>query len=166
MAGTKLCLVAVDIRSAHNVGSLFRSCDGFGAELFLVGICPRPVFEGDDRLPHIARKAEKEIAKTALGAEKTVRWRHAATLAECKRVLEQEGYTLAAIEQSPESKSLIELEPIGPTALVLGREVEGLDASELKLCDDIYEIEMSGAKESFNVAVAAGIALYQATHNL
>ena len=128
----------------------------------LVGICPRPASEDDGRLPHIARKAEKEIAKTALGAEKTVRWRHADTLLECKNILEKESFRMIALEQADGSCSLRELKPDGNVALVVGREVEGLDGVELKLCDAIYEIPMRGKKESLNVAVAAGIALYQA----
>ncbi len=158
----KICLLAVDVRSAHNVGSLFRSCDGFGAELFLVGISPRPNGNDDNRLPHIAKKAHKDIAKTALGAEETVTWRYAETLSECIAKLKVEGYKIIAVEQDKTSSSLYELSCTQPTALVLGREVEGLNPTEIDLCDDVYEIPMSGAKESFNVSVAAGIALYQA----
>ena len=160
---SKLALVAVDIRSSHNIGSLFRTCDGFGAEMILVGICPRPKSEDDDRLPHIARKAEKEIAKTALGAEKTVPWRHFDTLLEAKRQLNKDGYALIAIEQSDTSRSLREMKLETALALVVGREVEGLSLVELKLCDAVYEIPMTGSKESFNVSVAAGVALYQAS---
>ncbi len=158
----KVVLIAVDIRSAHNIGSLFRTCDGFGAELLLVGVCPRPLGSDDDtRLPHIARKANKAIAKTALGAEQTVPWRHVDTLLEAKTILKKEGYRLIAIEQAKHSSSLRTLEPQDNIALVVGREVEGLDGVELKLCDEVYEIPMKGSKESFNVSVAAGIALYQ-----
>ncbi len=160
----KVCLVAVDIRSAYNIGSLFRTCDGFGAELFLVGICPRPMgLDDDGRLPYIARRAHNAITKTALGAEDTVRWRHADTLLECKNILKKEGYSLVALEQTENSKSLKTLEPGNNTAIVVGREVEGLDGVELKMCDEVYEIPMNGKKESFNVSVAAGIALFQIT---
>lgn len=159
---SKICLVAVDVRSAYNIGSMFRTCDGFGAELFLVGICARPIYDDDDRLPYIAKKANKEIAKTALGAEKTVRWRYADTLLECRNILQKESYKFVAIEQSDNSKPIEKLQINQNTALVVGREVEGLDSVELKLCDEIYEIPMVGEKESFNVSVSSGIALYQA----
>lgn len=159
------CLVAVDVRSSHNVGSLFRSCEGFGAELFLVGICPRPMrtdnSDDDDRLPHIAANAHKEIAKTALGAEEQVRWRYAATLEECIKTLKDEGYKIIALEQSDSSKPIYDLKATQNTAVLVGREVEGLSQEELKMCDETYEIPMAGQKESFNVSVAAGIVLYQ-----
>ena len=153
--------MAVDIRSAHNIGSLLRTCDGFGAELYLVGICPRPFNDDDNRLPYVAEKAHRAISKTALGAEESVPWRHADTLLECKNILKKEGYNLVALEQTDKSKQLFKLKPSKNTAIVVGREVEGLDDVELKMCDEIYEIPMLGKKESFNVAVASGIALYQ-----
>lgn len=161
-SGPKIVLVAVDVRSAHNIGSMFRSCDGFDAELFLVGICPRPEYDDDDRLPHIARRAHKEIAKTALGAEETVRWHYADTLLECVHTLKKTGFRIVALEQAPDARSISDLDPRGDTAIVVGREVEGLDPVELKLCEQHYEIPMAGAKESLNVSVAAAIALYQA----
>ncbi len=151
----------VDVRSAHNIGSMFRSCDGFGAELYLVGICPRPIHDDDGRLPYISKKSHKEIAKTALGAEETVKWRHADTLLECINNLKKENYKFVAIEQSPNSKLLKTLKIDQNTALVVGREVEGLSLVEIGLCDEVYEIPMNGSKESFNVGVSAGIALYQ-----
>jgi 23S rRNA (guanosine2251-2'-O)-methyltransferase len=157
----KVCLVAVDVRSTHNVGSFFRTCDGLGAVLYLVGITPQPLHDDDDRLPHIARKADKDIAKTALGAEKTVKWRHHDTLLAAKYDLEKEGYTLVGLEQSTTSKNLKDLKSDKSIAIVVGREVEGLSLVEQKLCDELYEIPMQGGKESFNVSVAAGMALYQ-----
>jgi len=160
---SRICIVAVDIRSAHNIGSIFRTCDGFGAELFLVGICPRPSHDDDSRLPYISKKSHKEIAKTALGAEDTVRWRYADTLLECINILKKEKYKIIAIEQTPKSKSLKYLNIIQNSALVVGREVEGLSLVEVGLCDEFYEIPMIGEKESFNVSVTVGVALYQAT---
>lgn len=160
---SKVCLVAVDIRSAHNIGSIFRTCDGFAAELYLVGITPRPIFSGDERLPHISLKADKEIAKTALGAEQTVKWRYESTFQKCIETLRREGYTIYGIEQDLSSRDIRELKIEQNVALVLGREVEGLSKSEKALCDELFEIKMYGNKESFNVSVAAGIALYQTT---
>jgi len=160
---SKVCLVAVDIRSAHNIGSLFRTCDGFGADLVLIGISPTPVHDNDSRLPHIAAKADKDIAKTALGAEKSVKWYKFDTLLDAASKLKSEGYLFVGIEQSSASKDIKTLDVVGPTALVLGREVTGLSSDEISICDVLYEIPMVGRKESFNVSVAAGIALYQAS---
>lgn len=159
----KICLVAVDVRSAYNIGSMFRTCDGFGAELYLVGICPMPIHNDDIRLPYVSKKSHKEISKTALGAEDTVEWRHADTLLECVNILTKEDYKFVAVEQFKNSKSLKNLIIDKNTALVVGREVEGLSLVEIGLCDEIYEIPMNGHKESFNVAVSAGIALYQSS---
>lgn len=158
----RLCLVAIDVRSAHNVGALFRSCDGFGAELWLVGISPRPHQAKDERLPHISRKADDSIAKTALGAEKSVKWRYFESFDDCISQLRSETVRIVALEQASASKNIRDLKINNDTALLLGREVEGLSFAELAHCDAIYEIPMLGLKESFNVAVAAGIALYQA----
>jgi len=157
----KICLVAVDIRSTHNIGSLFRTCDGFGADAVLVGISPSPLHDNDSRLPHLAVKANKDIAKTALGAEKTVKWQKYDTFHSAVTDLKTLGYSVVGIEQSTSSKNLQTLDPNIPTALVFGREVTGLTADEMNLCDELYQIPMQGSKESFNVSVAAGIALYQ-----
>lgn len=159
----QICLVVVDVRSAHNIGSFFRTCEGFGAELFIVGASPRPSHEGDVRLPHIAQKNQKDISKTALGASSMVRWRYVERLSDCIDMLRAEGYRrVYAIEQSEQSENINKLHIKEKTALVLGREVTGLTAEELRLCDRVYEIPMYGKKESFNVSVVAGIALYQA----
>jgi 23S rRNA (guanosine2251-2'-O)-methyltransferase len=159
----KICLVAVDIRSSHNVGSLFRTADGFSADIILTGICPRPIGDmNDDRLPHVAQKAHKDISKTSLGAESKVSWKYYTTSAEALRQLKNEGYKIVAIEQHPNAVSIEQMHFSTPVALVMGAEVEGLPNSVLDLCDEVYEIPMYGSKESFNVSVAAGIALYQA----
>ncbi len=158
----ELVLVALDIRSAHNVGSILRTCDGFGADALLVGISPYPQHEQDVRLPHIAARAHKEIAKTALGAEQSVRWRHVSNFSDAMKLLRAEGYRIVAIEQHATSMSLLELHAEGKLAVVVGREVEGMSIDEIAQCDAVYEIPMIGSKESFNVAIAAGIALYQA----
>jgi 23S rRNA (guanosine2251-2'-O)-methyltransferase len=163
---SKNCLVAVDIRSSHNIGSMFRTADGFSADMILTGICPRPLGDkNDDRLPHIANKAHASIQKTALGAEKTVSWNYFKEAKDAISSLKKQGYLIAAIEQHPTSLSLHQLSSQRPIALVLGTEVEGLSEEILKLCDSIYEIPMIGTKESYNVSIAAGIALYQTTLN-
>lgn len=158
---SKKCLVAVDVRSAHNVGSFFRTCDGLGVDLILVGATPRPKHKGDDRLPHISLKAHNAVAKTALGAEETVSWRYFEKLEDAINELKHNSYKVYALEQNEESVPLKELSVSQNTAIVVGREVEGLSSDEILLCDGVYEIPMIGKKESFNVAVAAGMALYQ-----
>jgi tRNA G18 (ribose-2'-O)-methylase SpoU len=160
----KVCLVAVDIRSTHNIGSIFRTADGFGAEIALVGICPRPKgAQGDDRLPHVIEKAHKAISKTALGAESSVKWRYFPNTEEAINTLKSEEYKIIAVEQSENSVDMRKLIISGNTALLLGEEVDGLSPKVLKLCDDVFEIAMKGHKESFNVSVSAGIALYQSS---
>jgi tRNA G18 (ribose-2'-O)-methylase SpoU len=164
MNKNKLCLVAIDIRSSHNVGSFFRTCDGFGADLILVGICPRPLSPlEDDRLPHVQQKTNKEIAKTALGAEKQVSWHYFKTALEAIKYLKSKKYKIYAIEQHKNSQSLQNMNTDEERiALVVGAELTGLSDGVLNKCDQIYEIPMKGSKESYNVAVCAGIALYQA----
>lgn len=157
----EVCLVCVDVRSAHNIGSLFRTCDGFGAELYVVGASPRPAYKNDTRLPHVVENAEKQISKTALGAEKSVPWQYAETLVECINNLRKLDYHIVAIEQSISSRPMNSLHKQGKIALIVGRELEGLRQNELALCDAIHEIPMYGVKESLNVSVAAGIALYE-----
>ena len=159
----QIVLVAIDIRSTHNVGAFFRTCDGFGADLVLTGITPCPSGKPDDtRLPHIRNKLDKAISKTALGAEHTVEWRYFATAQEAITTLKDEGYTVAAIEQDNQSMPIQSMKDEKLTLLV-GPEVTGLPQDTLELCDVVYEISMIGTKESFNVSVAAGIALYQAS---
>lgn len=159
----KISLVAVDIRSTHNVGSLFRTCDGFGADLILVGITPRPEEKNDRRLPHIVQKAHAAIAKTALGAEKSVSWSYFPDLQSAIDSLKSAGYKIVAVEQHQDSTNLRNLIIDKNTALFMGPEVTGFSKAQLEQFDEIAEIPMIGQKESFNVSVAAGIALYQAT---
>lgn len=161
----KLVLVAVDVRSAHNVGSFFRTCDGFGAGLILSGISPRPVGDTkDERLPHVIQKADKEIAKTALGAETKVNWSYFVHFRDVIEYLRKLDYCVFAIEQSKSSMPISALNgsQYKKIALIVGTEVTGLPEKYLGLCDKTFEIPMSGRKESFNVSVAAAIALYQA----
>lgn len=158
----KVCLVAVDIRSTHNVGSFFRTADGFSAEIVLTGITPRPSGGiSDQRLPHIVTKAHQAISKTALGAEQSVSWRYFQDIKEAINVLRNEGYTIAALEQDQNSIDISLMPTSESIAIVVGTEVTGLPNEILTLCDNIFEIHMTGGKESFNVSVAAGIALYQ-----
>lgn len=160
-----LIVIAHDIRSTYNVGSILRSSDGFGVErVYVGGVTPYPTIPSDTRLPHLANKLTKQIAKTALGAEKTMPITHYDNLSELVSQLKQDGFTVVALEQDASSVPLSEIAAkSSKIALLLGEEVEGIKAEHLKMCDFIAEIPMKGRKESFNVAVAAGIAMYAIT---
>ncbi len=132
---------------------MFRSADAFGiTKIYLTGYTPAPV----DRF----KRPISKIAKTALGAEKTIPWEQVADVSQCITTVKQSGVRVVALEQDPRAAALFSYKVIGPWALLVGNEVEGVDPETLALCDDIVEIPMQGEKESLNVAVAAGIALY------
>lgn len=114
----------------------------------------------DSRMPHVAAKINRQITKTALGAEQSQLWRHAHTAYEVISQLQQDGYHVAAIEQDPSSQPLPNFIPGDKIALLVGREVEGIEPEVLALADDILEIPMYGQKESFNVVQAAAMAMY------
>jgi len=157
----KLIVIAHNIRSAHNIGAILRSSDGFGVgRVYVTGYTPYPTVPGDTRLPHIRDKLTRTIAKTALGAEKTMPITPHADIAALLHDLKQEGYRIAALEQSDRSIMLPDYQPPDKLALLLGEEVHGVTQNLLNLCDDVLEIPMKGHKESFNVSVATGIALY------
>ncbi len=143
-----------NIRSMHNVGSIFRTADAVGiSKIYLVGYTPKPV----DRFG----RPVKEIEKTALGAEKTISWEHTESLAPLLRLLKKEGFMIVAIEQSSKSVDYKKVRLGKRTALILGYEVEGLSKDTLARADTIAEIPMKGRKESLNVAVAFGVAAFR-----
>lgn len=157
-----ISVIAHDIRSAHNVGSLLRTCEGLGVDhVYLTGYTPYPMIaSGDTRLPHISTKLSKQIHKTALDAELIIPWSHDDDIYACLSDLRSNGYRIVALEQSDGSIPLTEYSPYEKMILLLGREVEGIDSALLSSCDDIIEIPMLGKKESFNVVQAAAIALF------
>lgn len=155
-----ITVIAHNIRSTHNVGSLFRTADSFAVEkIIFSGYTPYPRVKNDSRLPHVYRKMDTVIAKTALGAEKTVPFAQEEATDAIHR-LKQSGYRIVALEQVAGSIPLIEYEPPENIVLIIGEEVEGINETLLSLADDVIEIPMFGAKESLNVSVATGIALY------
>lgn len=158
----QIVVIAHDIRSTHNVGSLLRTCEGLGvAQVYFTGYTPYPALpSGDMRLPHIAQKLTNQIHKTALDAETLVPWTHADDVTACLQQLKSDGFSLVALEQSSSSIALPDYTPPEKVALLLGREVEGIDPQLLELCDTTLEIPMFGRKESFNVVQAAAMALY------
>jgi tRNA G18 (ribose-2'-O)-methylase SpoU len=111
-------------------------------------------------LPHLAQKIDKQINKTALGAEKTLRWEHEASIETVISQLRQQGFQITALEQTANGVRLPDFKPPEKLALVIGREVEGLEPEVLALCNQAVEIPMAGQKESFNVVQAAAMALY------
>ena len=156
----KIIVIAHNIRSTHNVGAIFRTAEGFGvAKIILSGYTPYPRTKSDTRLPHIAEKLSSQIHKTALGAEEIVNFEYAETppLAELKEA----GYRIVGLEQAERSVPLPNYQTPEKVVLLLGEEVHGIEEALLEQCEDIIEIPMVGKKESFNVSVAAGIALYQ-----
>jgi tRNA G18 (ribose-2'-O)-methylase SpoU len=153
----KLVVVTNDIRSVHNVGSIFRTADAVGVEkIYLCGITPSPL----DRF----KEVRADFAKVALGAERSVAWELAKTTAGAIKQLKKDGYEILAIEQSKRSVPYYDfaaqLDADAQVALVLGNEVKGLSPALLRSADHILEIPMLGKKESLNVAVAFGIVVF------
>jgi len=158
----EIIVVAHNIRSTHNVGSIFRTADGFGvSKIILSGYTPFPRIKNDPRLPHIADKLTIQIHKTALGAETIVPFEHQEV--PTIELLRSAGYRIVGLEQDERSIMIPDYSPPEKIALVLGEEVEGIAPTLLAQCDDLIEIPMYGQKESYNVSVAAGIALYALT---
>jgi 23S rRNA (guanosine2251-2'-O)-methyltransferase len=143
-----------NIRSAHNVGSVFRSADGAGvSKMFLTGYTPTPI----DRFG----REREEILKTSLGATHTVLYEVVPDIQELIMRLVEEGVTLVAVEQTPHAVPYTSYAPQGDTAYIFGNEVTGVEPEVLLYAPVHIQIPMSGAKESLNVSVCAGIILFQ-----
>lgn len=143
-------VVLDNIRSMHNVGSVFRTADAFLLRgIYLCGYTPQP--------PH------RDIHKTALGATETVEWKYAPTTVEAVQRLKDDGYQVYAVEQVQNSIPLhqFDLNQSGPVAVVFGNEVSGVEQEVIKLCDGCIEIPQLGMKHSLNISVAAGIVLWE-----
>ena len=184
----EIVVIVHNIRSVLNVGSIFRTCEGFGvSRIFLSGT----TLNAENQLPHVRDKMAKELHKTALGAEEIVPHEFAPDIFELIKKLKKDGFRIVGLEQDERAISLPELHSASfagltgeskkfgmdsPTksanddvrdfakiALLLGEEVNGIALELRDMCDDLVEIPMFGRKESFNVAVATGITLYQLT---
>jgi len=142
-------IILDDVRSMHNVGSVFRTCDAFAIEaLYLCGYTPAP--------PH------RDIHKTALGATETVKWKNYATTVEAINSARLEGYRILAVEQAHNSIMLNELEwDNEKIALVFGNEVTGVCDEVLEIADGCIEIPQWGSKHSLNISVSVGIVLWE-----
>lgn len=147
-------LVLDNIRSLHNVGSMFRTADAFGvAKIYVCGYTGKPI----DRLGNPV----KEIAKTALGAERTVPWEHVKHTWRVVEMFKKRGVRVIALENNVRGTiSLEKYKPKFPLALIVGNEVRGISPALLKRADAIVSIPMHGKKESLNVSVACGVALW------
>lgn len=153
-------VVVNNIRSAHNVGSVFRTADAAGCEkIFLCGITPGPV----DRWGNPNAK----VLKVSLGAEKFVEWEQVKSTTALLDRLKKEGHVILALEKMKKAKSIFNFKTgrNKRMALVLGNEKTGLSPAVLRRADEILEIPMRGKKESLNVSVAFGIAIFSLTMN-
>ena len=149
-----IAVVLDNIRSKQNVGSIFRTSDCAGVnKIYLCGTTPCPT----DRFG----KEVKEISKTALGAQMLIPWEYAKSTITILKKMKKEKFQIIAIEQSKNSIDYRKVKPKNPCAFVVGNEAEGIKKSTLKLCDIIAEISMHGAKESLNVSVAFGAAIFR-----
>ncbi len=145
-----IVVVLDNIRSMHNVGSVFRTADAFLLQsIYLCGFTPQP--------PH------RDIHKTALGATETVEWKYFADATDALKQLRDEGYKIFAIEQAKGSISLqqFKFEQDDKLAVIFGNEVSGVGDEVLKFCDGCIEIPQLGMKHSLNISVAAGIVLWE-----
>jgi 23S rRNA (guanosine2251-2'-O)-methyltransferase len=142
-----------DIRSTHNVGSIFRTADGAGVyKIYLTGYTPTP----KDRFD----RWRKDISKVALGAERTISWEYHRDIKVLIKSLKEEGFDVVAVEQNKDSINYKTFKLKNKTAFIFGNEVEGVSQDILDEVDNIIEIEMLGEKESLNVSVTAGIILF------
>ena len=147
-------VIAHNIRSLYNVGSVFRTADAFGiAKIYLTGYTGTP-----ENQVH-----RQKIAKTALGAENFVAWEYCKSAVRLIKNLKERGISVVALENNVKSKKIGKVAFKFPLALVLGEETKGVPQTILKLCDQVVEIPMIGQKESLNVAVAFGIAAFKIT---
>jgi tRNA G18 (ribose-2'-O)-methylase SpoU len=156
----EIIVIAHNIRSTHNIGSIFRTCEGFGvSKIIISGYSPYPKMPNDKRIPHLEAKLTAQIHKTALGAETMVPFEYQDQPDFTS--FKNQGYRIVGLEQDKRSVLLQNYKAPQKIALLLGEEVNGITDNLLDQCDDLIEIKMTGKKESFNVSVAAGIALYQ-----
>ena len=152
---TQIILVLENIRSAHNVGQLFRTSDGAGvSSIILSGYTPTPI----DRFGRVDQK----MMKTSLGATTSVPWKHTndEELIKCLQNYKRDGFSIVAIEQAPRAVSLYDFSVPSQVVYILGNEIDGVSKAVLDSADTILEIPMQGMKESLNVGVAGGIVLF------
>ncbi len=150
----EICLALNNIRSTHNVGSIFRTADGVGIKkIYICGVSPSPV----DRFG----RERKDLAKVALGAEKTIVWEYCKDIKDLIEIKKKQGFEIFALEQNENSVDYKDVKIVKDTLIILGEETRGIDKEILNMCNKIVEIPMRGNKESLNVSVASGVLLYR-----
>ncbi len=143
-----ISILVENIRSVHNVGSIFRSADGFGAEkIYLTGYTAHPPRE--------------DLHKTALGAEDVVPWEYYENPLDAAKVIKKQGISLILIEQTKESRSIYEIDWEFPLCFIVGNEVSGVSEELSNMANIHVELPMRGVKQSLNVSVAAGVVGYE-----
>ncbi len=150
-----LIIVLDNIRSHHNTGAIFRTCDAFGCEaIYLTGITGKP--------PH------REISKTALGATETVKWEYFKSIKDCISEFKNNNYKIIALEIAEGSINIKDYTPLPhqKTVLILGHEVYGVNQDIINMCDVCLEIPQFGTKHSLNVSVSSGIAIWELSNKL
>ena len=155
-------IIIHNIRSSYNVGAILRTAEAFGLKSVIIsGYSPYPKIPNDNRLPHIVSKLTNQIKKSSLGAEEMLKIKHYDNppVEELKKL----DYEIIGLEQNKDSIVLSSFRPTKKWALIWGEEVNGIDEKLINQCDPLVEIPMAGRKESFNVSVATGIALYALT---
>lgn len=151
---TEICLALHNIRSCHNVGSIFRTADAVGVKkIFITGVTPAPI----DRFG----RQRKDISKVALRAEKSVKWEYVKDIENLIADMKKKEFQICALEQDKRSVDYREAKMEKKVLLILGEEVNGVPKEILDKCDQIIEIPMRGEKESLNVSVATGIVLFE-----
>lgn len=161
MARTKpiqeVCLLLHNIRSIHNVGSIFRTADAAGiTKIYLTGYTPTPIDRFGREVP--------ELSKVALGGEHSVAWEYKKSPQPVIKALKKHSFHIIGLEQDVRSIDYKKVKAQFPLLFIVGNEVEGISKPLLALCDTIAEIPMHGTKESLNVAVSCGIALFRILH--
>lgn len=147
-------LLLDNIRSVHNVGSIFRTAETLGvSKIYCIGTTPTPI----DRF----KRKRKDFAKVSLGAEDMVAWEYHEDAEAVVKELKKEGFQIISLEQSNDSMDYKEVKPRDKCLVILGAEVDGVSEELLQKSDIIAEIPMAGEKESLNVSIAAGILLYR-----
>lgn len=163
----KIVPILHNIRSLHNVGAIIRTAEGLGvSEIWLSGYTPYPEISDDTRLPHVRARANNQIAKTALGAEKYITFKVFEETSSLLKAVKESKIHLIAIEQSKNSRTLSELKVNKPMGIIFGNETKGIEEELLQQCEEIFEIPMKGKKESFNVSATAAMVLYTALNTI
>jgi tRNA G18 (ribose-2'-O)-methylase SpoU len=151
-------IILENIRSAYNVGAIFRTADASGVDkIYLVGYTPAPT----DRFGRM----QPEIKKTSLGASEYIEWEQVGSITQVIDRLKETDFQVVAIEINNNSQSLIDFVPQDKVAYILGNEVEGVSDEALSLADQVRHLPMLGKKESLNVSVTAGIVMYHGLYH-